>query len=247
MFLPKVNTRPLYKWKMNPTDSQEGWGWKAPLQVVWANAQHKQGQVKQVVLSSFECQVSRTGKLRTGHSRCARWKGRIISCWHWLATHTLPETAQMLSAFCAADSCSTCCQPGAPGPSLQSCFPVPGPPTVHGQGCSFPLAHLRLPSAYSSSLLRSLNNHITGVINYSSNFLLSSNLLNVHSATSLISFHQGISQYSSHATPLTHILNFSISWLLQPKMPLIFTLPTFLQLSGPVDQCLFLDHQRDNQ
>lgn len=63
-----------------------------------------------------------------------------------------------------------------------------------------------------------------------------------------MSFHQDITQYCPHATPLTHILKFSISWWLQPRMQLIFTLPTFLQVSGPADHlCLFLDHQWDNQ
>lgn len=94
-------------------------------------------------------------------------------------------------------------------PSLGSCQPVP-------------------PASRGLSMTASLGS----VINHSSNYLSSSNLLNVHSVASLMSLHQGISQYSSHTTPLTCILNFSISRLLQPRMPLIFTLP---------------DHQRDKQ
>lgn len=105
-----------------------------------------------------------------------------------------------------------CCQPsvllthvqfaviqGAPGPSLQSCSPISGPPTKpRGRAVHFPLlTFLRFLSAYSSSLLRSLNHSITKAVLSTTppNFLSSSNSLNVHSAASLMSFHQGIRQY----------------------------------------------------
>lgn len=154
MFLPEINASPLYRWKTSARLTGwlrlEGTSGDCLVQCPAQGRSSKAGCLVRFWMSSFSyweavhralqvCQVERKDHLLAGTD---------------LPAMLFQRQPWVLLAFCAADSRSTCCQPGAPGSSLQSCFPISRPPTkARGRAVHFPLlTSLMFLSTWSSSL-----------------------------------------------------------------------------------------------